>query len=194
MAHVDPKQEVIAKLSRFLTPSKKVRVDTTTYKPVGINTTAIHDTIEGFRFLRERAIPGIPGRMMLVASNDVRAPEQLLICYLEQDAEGQWRYSGGASTGLGGKSEQPRVNLGGGGWPDHFHAGGYVVPAGQDIARVRLLSVNGVEMIDEVIGEIVLFFTNQAVELPLLAELYNRDGKLVSDHNVFGANPHSIKA
>ncbi len=216
MAHRDPRQEVIAKLSRFLTPSAKVQIGVDTYKPIGIDSRALGETVEGFHVLRERTIPGIPGRMMLAAINETRAPGQLLICYLEQDAQGLWRYSGGASTALlqgaqngadeaseptpssslsdekghfipSWQSRPPHVNLGGGGWPDHFHVGGYVVTNGADIARIRLLSANGTVIEDMVVNGIVLFFTDQAVEIPLLAELYDRQGELVADHNVFGS-------
>src|SRR5690242_1479844 len=74
MAHRDPRQEVIAKLSRFLTPSAKVQIGADTYKPIGIDSGALGETVEGFHFLRERTIPGIPGRMMLAAINETRAP------------------------------------------------------------------------------------------------------------------------
>jgi hypothetical protein len=190
MAHKDPRQEVIAKLGRFLRPSTSKTQSSNT--PLGLDNNRLgketgEETGEGFCFLRERTIPGIPGRMMLAARNETRAPGQLLICYLEQNEQGEWRYSGGANTSLAGKSQLPCVYLGGGGWPDHFHVGGYVVTHGLDITHVRLLSVNGTVVEDDVIDGIVLFFSDQPVEIPLLAELYDRQGKLVADHNIFGS-------
>ncbi len=187
MAHKDPKREVIQKLSRFLTPSRRSVTGEKIPGALEINSAALETTIEGFRFLRERTVASIPGRMMIAATNEERAQGQIFICYLEQDACGDWRYSGGASTSFGAISDQPRVHLGGGGWPDHFHVGGYVTTNMQDIVRVRLTGINGIEVEDAPENGILLFFTDQKIEIPLLAELYNRSGQLVTNHNVFGS-------
>ena len=183
MAHRDPQQEVINTLSRFLTPSARV---TPGQSHLTLAENELTRTRESFRFLRTRTIASIPGRMIIAAVNTLRAPDQLQISFLIQNRAGDWCYSGGASTSLGGKSTHPRINLGGGGWPFQFHAGGYVVNNGYDITHVHLLSRNGTICEDEVDNDIVLFFTDEQVEIPLLAELYDREGNLVSAHNVFG--------
>ena len=188
MAHKDPRIEVVTKLSRFLTPSQKTATPVSDTSAIrGINSQELETTIEGFRFLREKTIASIPGRMMLAASNEERAPGQILLCYLEQDLNGNWRYSGGASTSLGAQSSHPLVHLGGGGWPNHFHVGGYVITHGHEITHVRLTGINGVEVEDTPENGILLFFTDRKIEIPLLAELYDATGKLISSHNVFGS-------
>jgi hypothetical protein len=188
MANADPRREVVQKLSRFLTPSQRSTAsEQKAPGTFGINNHELETTIEGFRFLREKTIPGVPGRMMLAATNEERAHGQILICYLEQDAIGNWRYSGGASTSLGALSSHPRVHLGGGGWPNHFHVGGYVITNAQDITRVKLTGINGIEVEDTPENGILLFFTDQKIEIPLLAELYDRTGNVVTRHNVFGS-------
>jgi hypothetical protein len=192
MVHKDPRREVVQKLSRFLTPSKKTtQAGQTINAPYAVNEHELVTTIEGFRFLREKTSPDIPGRMMLAAINEERAHGQILICYLEQDQNGNWRYSGGASTSLGAPSHQPRVHLGGGGWPDHFHVGGYIIPAGQEISHVRLTGINGTEVEDRPENDILLFFTDRKIEIPLLAEIYDFTGKVVASHNVFGGYIHT---
>ena len=188
MANADPRKEVVQKLSRFLTPSQRSAAsEQKTPDPFEITKHELETTIEGFRFLREKTMPDIPGRMMLAATNEERAHGQILICYLEQEASGNWRYSGGASTSLGAQSSHPRVHLGGGGWPNHFHVGGYVITNAQDITHVRLTGINGVEVEDDPENGILLFFTDRKIEIPLLAELYDHSGKLVTSHNVFGS-------
>jgi hypothetical protein len=223
MAHKDPKREAVMKLSRFLAPSVKALINEESEKPMGIEGNVLDETVEGFHFLRERTIPGVSGRMMVATLHETRAPGQLLICYLEQDAQGLWHHIGSTSVSQSpsfpdtskkqnaspstsfafqtGRREPDgstplvpdwtgslsHVNLSGGGWPLHFHAGGYVVGNGLDITRVRLLSTNGTVIEDTVVDTIVLFFTDQEVVFPLQAELYDQQGKLVAKHNAFGS-------
>ncbi len=187
MPNKDPRQEIISKIRYFLTPTSKEPLDDKGhYRIAGVEQADVETTEGGFRFLREKCSVEVPGRMMLAVTNEKRASGQIFVGYLEQNERGEWRFSGGASTSLGGVSAHPRVNLGGGGWPDHFHAGGYVVDNGLDIARVRLVAANGTIVEDNVQNNIVLFFTDQRVEIPLQAELFDRAGELVSSHNVFG--------
>ncbi len=186
MVHADPRQEVIRTLSRFLTSSfqsQSEHVGETRRRD--IDAQQLEETVEEFHFLREKTLEDIPGRMILAATNEQRAGDELLICYLEQNARGEWRYSGGASSSRGGVSSTARVILGGGGWPKHFHAGGYVVEVGREIARVSLVAKNGTVVEDVPEHGIVLFFTDRQIEIPLQAELYDRAGNLVARHNVF---------
>ncbi len=99
-----------------------------------------------------------------------------------------WKFVGGAGGGAGGRKmirEHPWANLGGGGWPDHFYAGGRVIDNELDIVRVRLIANNGTILEDTMQDSIVLFVTDAKVELPLQAELYDREDRLVGSHKVF---------
>ncbi|MBV9257743.1 MAG: hypothetical protein JO215_06970, partial [Ktedonobacteraceae bacterium] len=51
--------------------------------------------------------------------------------------------------------------------------------------RVRLVASNGTVLEDTVQDAIVLFVTDARVELPLQAELYDREDRLVATHKVF---------
>jgi len=70
-----------------------------------------------------------------------------------------------------GRATQPGVNLGGGGWPDHFYAGGEIYRAGADIAQVELRFANGVTLSDDADADVALFITESAVQLPVTAVL-----------------------
>lgn len=140
------------------------------------------------RFLKGRAIPGRQVHAVAFASlmhgrrfNEIWSVEVL------QDVTGAWHFcSGGGGAGDDGLiRDHPWVNLGGGGWPAQFHAGGRVVDNGFDIASVRLVTGNGLTMEDTVDDDLVLFVTDQRVEPPIHAELYDRSGALVSRHAVF---------
>jgi len=51
-----------------------------------------------------------------------------------------------------------------------------------DVARVRLLSHNGIAIEDAVEDGLVLFESEQDIEPPLRAEIYDRSGRLVARH------------
>jgi hypothetical protein len=130
----------------------------------------------------------IPGKMVQsVTFEDMQGMQMHYTCYLAQDDGGEWKFAGGAGGSGGWKvvREHPWVNLGGGGWPEHFYAGGHVIDNGLDIVRVRLVANNGTAMEDTVQDSIVLFVTDSRVELPLQAELYDREDRLVASHSVF---------
>jgi hypothetical protein len=97
--------------------------------------------------------------------------------------------------GAGGSAEDPPenaptrghpwANLGGGGWPRQFYAGGAIEEDNGAAARVRLRSANGVELEDTVeVGE-VLFLTDEAIQTPLEVELYDGSGNLAGSHTAF---------
>lgn len=55
---------------------------------------------------------------------------------------------------------------------------------GQEVARVRLISANGILLEDSVDDGIVLFLDDRYIRTPLQAELYNSQGMLVGTHQV----------
>jgi hypothetical protein len=78
---------------------------------------------------------------------------------VEPSPDGGWRTFGGAGGAgtLSGRATQPGVSLGGGGWPDHFYAGGEIYRAGADIAQVELRFANGVTLSDDIDADVALF-------------------------------------
>jgi hypothetical protein len=115
---------------------------------------------------------------------------------LDRDQHGGWLVSG-ASGGAGGTPHrrQPWVNLGGGGWPDPFFAGGQIDRAGIDITRLRLQFANGVVLDDNSDHNVALFITDDPVALPATVSLQDRSGTQVAMHAAFAsarpsAQPH----
>jgi hypothetical protein len=114
---------------------------------------------------------------------------------LAQGDDGEWRVMGGA----GGAAEDPPenapkrghayANLGGGGWPRQFYAGGAIEEDNGAVARVRLRSANGVELEDTVEDGEVIFLTDDAIQTPLEVELYDGAGDLVARHMTFNFAP-----
>lgn len=141
---------------------------------------------ETIRFLKERAMPR--RQLHYVTFEDDTGRTLFFTCYVTQDERDAWQFHGGSGGGGGGKMlvrEHPWANLGGGGWPNDFYAGGYVIDNGLDITRVRLIATNGTVLEDTVEDAIVLFLGQQPVEIPLQAELYDRTGTLVASHSAF---------
>jgi hypothetical protein len=175
MANPDPKQEIINKLSRLLLPRASASKD----GEGGERT---------LRFLKERCLPG--RQVHFVCFEDKKGQQIHFTCYVEQDAAGNWQFRGAAGDGITGTPgpvvEQGWTNLGGGGMPDHFYAGGTVADHGLDVVRIRLVGKNGTAIEDIVENGIVLFLTDQPITLPIEAEIYDRSGKLVYQHQVLG--------
>jgi hypothetical protein len=140
-------------------------------------------------FLKERIIPGC--QLHAVAFEDEIGQHFHGYFALGQDSTNIWHMSG-ASLSKGDPSthepvhNQPRVNLFGcGGYGTDFYAGGYVNDIDPGIEGVHLVSDNGIVLKDSVKHGLVLFVTDQPVEMPMKAELYDQTGKLVASHNGF---------
>ena len=138
------------------------------------------------RFLKERSIPGRQIHAVAFESlMDGRRFNALWTVQLIQDDSGNWQMRGGSGGGDDGPiREHPWANLGGGGSPDEFCMGGRVIDNGLAIARVRLVTGNGLTPEDSVDDGLVLFLTDQRVELPIHTELYDRPGVPVARHEV----------
>lgn len=107
---------------------------------------------------------------------------------VHQDRTGEWQVAGGAGGAVNGSPRRghPWVNLGGGGWPRQFYAGGHVLEHGGAIVRVRLRAANGTVLEDTVDDDVVLFLTDDPVHVPVDAELLDLNGQVVSQHHVLG--------
>ncbi|HTI14384.1 MAG TPA: hypothetical protein VL461_07425 [Dictyobacter sp.] len=180
MAHQDPKQEIINKLTRFLLP-KTNKILAGMNEPEEMQRT--------LRFLKERALEDRITYFVLF--EDEKGQKQHYTCYVVKDIRGNWQFRGAAGGGISGQVgpvvQQAWANLDGGGIPDHFHAGGYVADHGQNVTRIRLIAKNGTTIEDTVDENgVVLFLTDQRVDLPIQAELYNRRQELVYSHTVLG--------
>jgi hypothetical protein len=106
---------------------------------------------------------------------------------VEPAPDGGWRTFGGAGGAgtLSGCATQPGVNLGGGGWPGHFYAGGEIYRAGADIAQVELRFANGVTLSDDAVADVALFITESAVQLPATAALLDPAGNEIRSETAF---------
>ncbi len=101
---------------------------------------------------------------------------------VRQDDTGAWHFGGGAGGSAEGSPRRghPWVNLGGGGWPTDFYAGGCVLEHSGAVTRVRLQTANGVTIEDTVDDEdTVLFLTEAEAQAPFVVELLDHTGRLV---------------
>lgn len=141
-----------------------------------------------FHFGKSRGVPGRQAHALTFG--DQEGPTQSWACTVRQDEVGEWQFEGGAGGGLSVGAcmrGYPWANLGGGGWPRDFYAGGRVEEDDGRVARARLRAANGVVLEDTVDEGVVLFVTNDEVQLPLAVELLDARGEVVSQHRWFGS-------
>jgi hypothetical protein len=105
---------------------------------------------------------------------------------LQRDPQSGWQVIG-ATGGAGDMPSRstPWVNLGGGGWPDRFYAGGRIASAGFDIARVELRFANALTLVDDAEKHVALFITDKSVRMPATVVLYDRANDEVGAHPAF---------
>ncbi|MDQ2745526.1 MAG: hypothetical protein M3Z66_24980 [Chloroflexota bacterium] len=139
---------------------------------------------ESIRFLKTRSIPG--RQLHAVVFEMKQGPLGQRTCALSQDQDGTWRVEGGAGGGTDLPDRDPPVaNLGGGGWPTRFYAGGRVLDTSGQVGRVRLISSNGTTLEDTVDERWVLFLTDQPMEPPIQVQLYDGTGSMLNQHPLF---------
>ena len=138
------------------------------------------------RFFQERHLPN--RQLHEITFEDEAGQHQHWLCFVVQDQQGGWRMGGGANVSDASHSpvrDHPWANLAGGGWEDQFWAGGCVLDNGLDVVRVLLISKNGKVLEDLVQDGLVLFITDQKIQMPVQVELYDRAGNLVGTHSCF---------
>jgi hypothetical protein len=120
------------------------------------------------------------------------------ICFVKQDEAGLWQldHLTGESEGHPPTKEeqdtsQPWVQLGSywGRGGTLFCAGGRVIDHGFGVARVRLIGSSGLVLEDQAEHGFVLFLTDQEIQRPVEAELYDRSGGLVGKQVAFPVWP-----
>jgi hypothetical protein len=108
---------------------------------------------------------------------------------VERDPTGGWRVCGGAGGAGGGpRRSTPWVNLGGGGWPDQFYAGGSIDAADTRVAAIELRFANGLVLHDDADGQAALFITDEHVEMPATVALIDTAGGEIATHAAFPAD------
>jgi hypothetical protein len=138
------------------------------------------------RFFQERRLPD--RQLHEITFEDEAGQHEHWLCFVVQDQQGGWRMGGGANVSDAKHApgrDHPWANLAGGGWEDRFWAGGRVLDNGLDVVRVRLISKNGKVLEDLVQDGLVLFITDQKIQVPVQVELYDRAGNLVGTHPCF---------
>lgn len=144
-------------------------------------------------FLREKKRPG--WKLYEVTFQETDGEQQRMVFILQQNEEGAWLVSGGGSSTDMQNYWSEIV------WPVHDHpliflienwmsldnhhylltAHGHVIDNGFDVARVRLVNGAG-QALEDMVEDGYVFFAckpEQQVQLPMQAELYNHQGKLV---------------
>jgi hypothetical protein len=136
------------------------------------------------RFLKERGIPG--RRLFAVTFDDEHGQRWFWLVAAEQDQTGTWVARGGAGgSGHGPERQEPWVNLAGWWGPGRFYAGGQLLAAGADVARVRLRCAKGLELEDDTDGGVVLFLTDRQKDAPVTVEICNGEGQVLASHPGF---------
>ena len=144
-------------------------------------------------FLREKQRPG--WRLYEVAFQETDGEPHRMISILQQNEDGSWRWNGGGTSSdmqnqwskiVAPVRDHPLIFLGmqGINVGDQQYlqiAHGDVIDNGFQVERVRLVNDAGQEL-EDVVEEGYVFFAckpEEQVQLPMQAELYDRQGKLV---------------
>lgn len=184
MAHQDPKQTIIDYLSAASVIISDDPVPQTSGWRKQQGRGGFGAKPETIHFLKECSLAH--RQLHFVTFENEQGLPMHFSCYIVEENDGIWHVQGGSGgAGKGPQRASPWANLGGGGWPNQFYAGGYIQDNGQDVVRVRLLSRNGVLLENRVENGIVLFLSDQPIELPLQATLYDRHRSVVGTHKVF---------
>ena len=145
------------------------------------------------QFLREKQRPG--WRLYEVTFQEIDGEQHRLTCILQQNDDGSWRWdSGGTSSDMQNQwskifapvRDHPLIFLGTqgvnfGGQQYLQTAYGDVIDNGFHVERVRLVNDAG-QALEDAVEDGYVFFAckpEEQVQLPMQAELYDRQGKLV---------------
>ena len=138
---------------------------------------------ETIRFLQERSIPH--HQLHEVIFEDEQGRGNHWFCLVMQHEQGRWQFQTGGGGGISDhhmpERSHPWVNLAGG-WGREFWAGGRVHDNGHGVERVRMVAANGSVLEDIVQDGVVMFVTNQHVQVPVQVELYDHSGTIVGTH------------
>jgi hypothetical protein len=163
--------------------------------------------METVQFLREKSIPG--WQMHHGSFEETDGEKHFMVWILKQDEDGQWRLKSSSSSGnfregvekyLAPVRDHPLLSFGGGVNSTYANdsasryelvAHGEILDNGFDVMRVRLISKDGQVFEDTVQDSLVLFAATQeqAIQLPMQAELYNAKGELVWRETVLDNRP-----
>ena len=77
------------------------------------------------------------------------------------------------------------VNLGGGGWPKWFFAGGWIDAAGQPVERLELRFADGLTLDDDATEDVALFITDEHVTMPATIAMLDAEGNEIATHPAF---------
>ncbi len=145
------------------------------------------------QFLREKNIPG--WRLYEVTFQETDGEQHRMNWILKQDEDGSWRFHSASTTGdaqnqwfnfFAPVHDHPLIFLSVG-WAGHANnqyeliAHGDIIDNGFHVTRVRLVTDAG-QVFEDTVDHGLVFFAweqEQEVQLPMQAELYNDEGKLV---------------
>jgi hypothetical protein len=147
---------------------------------------------ESVVFVKERRLPGRAAYNVRFTTGAGMRMRYTLSLF--QDDDGAWQVMGGGGGSAEGPENAPKrgypwANLGGGGWPRQYYAGGAIEEDNGAVARVLLRSANGVELEDTVEHGEVLFLSDNVIQAPLEVELCDGAGNLVGRHMTFNFAP-----
>ncbi len=187
MIEHDPKQVILEQLRTFERSSSDlvavVREQGWFIRPVKYTAGLPHGARTAtVCFLKEQSIPGY--QVHALTFEDTAELRWRLFCLVVQDAAGNW-YVKGCSGTAGNTpisrpfSARPKIILSGDS-NGPFYAGGSVIDdARLGIARVRLLSNGELIAEDMVQDDLVVFVSDQSVQMPIRSEFYNQAGEFV---------------
>lgn len=180
-----PRQEI----PKLTDPARQIVLDELggEHSPFGIVDLAT------LQFLREKNRPG--WRFYELTFQEIDGEQHRAIFILQQKGDGSWRFcSAGSSSDMQNQwskifapvRDHPLLFLGvqAGGSSDHqhvLHAYGDVIDNGFHVERVRLVTRDG-QIFEDRVEDGYVFFAceqQQPIPLPMQAELYNNEGKLV---------------
>lgn len=139
------------------------------------------------QFLKQRSLPH--DQVHAITFEDEAGLKWDFFCSIAQDERGFWHMSrsGCVRQGMMQRTSRtfPWVHLVGGSGESYLWAGGYVTDKATDAQRVRLITKNGLTLEDSVQDGIVLFQTDQHVEIPAQVEVYTGSGTLSGTQALF---------